>query len=126
MVRFLLSMKCLSFLLALCCLVTAAGAAISDPVHVQQGLISGIPGKNPEIRVYRGIPFAMPPVGNLRWKAPQPPASWNHVRDASTFGNECPQDELSTGQYGGDEDCLTLNIFTSQSPATQPQPVMVF
>jgi para-nitrobenzyl esterase len=65
-------------------------------------------------------------VGNLRWKAPQPPASWNNVRDASTFGNECPQFELSTGQYGGNEDCLTLNIFISQSPAKQPQPVMVF
>lgn len=90
----------------------------------QSGAVRGVAAGN--LYAFRGIPFAAPPVGNLRWKAPQPPASWNHVRDASTFGNECPQDELSTGQYGGDEDCLTLNIFTSQSPATQPQPVMVF
>ena len=75
---------------------------------------------------FRGIPFAAPPVGNLRWKAPQPPVSWNSVRYAITFGNECPQLDLNTGKYAGDEDCLTLNVFTSQSQPKQPQPVMVF
>lgn len=90
----------------------------------QSGAVQGVATAN--LYAFRGIPFAAPPVGNLRWKAPQPAASWINVRDASTFGNECPQFELNTGQYGGDEDCLTLNVFSSQSPAQQPQPVMVF
>ena len=90
----------------------------------ESGAIQGEAAGN--LYAFRGIPYAAPPVGNLRWKAPQPAASWNNVRNAVTFGNECPQFELNTGQYGGDEDCLTLNIFISQSPAKQPQPVMVF
>src|SRR5579871_4177802 len=133
MVRFLLSMKCLSFLLALCCLVTAAGAAISDPVHVQQGLISGIPGKNPEIRVYRGIPFAMPPVGNLRWKAPQPPASWPGVRAASEEPHACWQTPYpaAAALYQAklpplSEDCLYLNIWTPAKSTKDRLPVMVW
>src|SRR5262245_24577289 len=44
----------------------------------------------PGMRVFRGIPFAAPPVGNLRWAAPQPPAPWQGVRDATRFGADCP------------------------------------
>ena len=73
---------------------------------------------------FRGIPYAAPPVGNLRWKAPQPPASWNGTRDASQFGNVCPQINFS-GQLAGNEDCLTLNVYVSQNPPSQKQPVMV-
>lgn len=90
----------------------------------QSGAVQGVAAGN--LYAFRDIPFAAPPVGNLRWKAPQPPSSWNNPLNASTFGNECPQFELSTGQYGGDEDCLTLNVFISQSQGKQPQPVMVF
>jgi len=90
----------------------------------QSGAVKGVEASS--LIAFRGIPFTAPPVGNLRWKAPQPPASWKGVRDASTFGSECPQFELSTRQYGGDEDCLTLNVFISQTPTNQPQPVMVF
>jgi para-nitrobenzyl esterase len=74
---------------------------------------------------FRGIPFAAPPVGNLRWKAPQPPVSWQGVRDASNFGNVCPQIN-SAGVYAGNEDCLVLNVFVSQTPPNHSQPVMVF
>ena len=49
-------------------------------VRVEQGLLSGTRGADPSIRVYKGIPFAAPPVGDLRWKAPQPPESWTGVR----------------------------------------------
>ena len=49
-------------------------------------------------------------TGNLRWKAPQQPASWNGVRDASSFGNVCPQFNFG-GQLVGNEDCLTLNVY---------------
>jgi len=73
---------------------------------------------------FRGIPYAAPPTGNLRWKVPQPPVSWKGVRDASTFGNVCPQ-IYATG-LAGNEDCLVLNVFVSQTPPSQEQPVMVF
>jgi para-nitrobenzyl esterase len=66
-------------------------AAIQDPVKTDAGQISGVAGKNPEVRVYKGIPFAAPPVGDLRWKPPQPAAHWEGVRAGDTFGSECVQ-----------------------------------
>jgi len=74
---------------------------------------------------FRGIPYAAPPVGNLRWKAPQPPGSWKGTRDASNFGKVCPQFDFS-GRLVGDEDCLTLNVYISQNAPSQNLPVMVF
>lgn len=88
----------------------------------QSGAVQGMATGN--LYAFRGIPYAAPPVGNLRWKAPQPPASWNGVRDASTFGNVCPQ--INGAGYAGNEDCLVLNVFVSQTPPNQTQPVMVF
>ncbi|MGC1650233.1 MAG: carboxylesterase family protein [Candidatus Sulfotelmatobacter sp.] len=92
-------------------------------VQTQSGAVQGVDTGN--LIAFRGIPYAAPPVGNLRWKAPQPPASWKGVRDASSFGNVCPQID-SAGQYAGDEDCLVLNVYVSQTPPSQSQPVMVF
>lgn len=75
---------------------------------------------------FRGIPYAAPPVGDLRWQPPQPPSAWSGTRDASAFGNKCPQLDPN-GQLIGDEDCLFLNIFQStQTPHNQLQPVMVY
>jgi para-nitrobenzyl esterase len=74
---------------------------------------------------FRGIPFAAPPVGDLRWRPPAAPASWQGVRDATTFGNRCPQIDLS-GVLVGDEDCLTLNVFAVNPPTSSKQPVMVY
>ena len=89
----------------------------------QSGALRGIVAGN--LVAFRGIPYSAPPVGNLRWKAPQPPTSWSGVRDASTFGNVCPQIN-SAGVYAGDEDCLVLNVYVSQTPPNHNQPVMVF
>lgn len=89
----------------------------------QSGALRGVEEGN--LIAFRGIPFAAPPIGDLRWKAPQPPPSWTGVRDASKFGNVCPQINFSN-QLVGDEDCLTLNVFVSQTPPSQQQPVMVF
>ena len=66
-------------------------AAITDPVKVEQGLLAGTSGSSADVRVYRGIPFAAPPVGDLRWKAPQPAAKWQGVRKAAEFSNACWQ-----------------------------------
>lgn len=89
----------------------------------QSGAVRGVIEGN--LRAFRGIPFAAPPVGNLRWKAPAPPVAWQGVRDASTFGNVCPQINYNN-QLVGNEDCLVLNIFTSSPPPSSKQPVMVF
>ena len=68
-----------------------ASAAIRDPVRVDTGLLSGAAGKDPDVRVFKGIPFAAPPVGDLRWRAPQPAAEWDGVRKAEQFGSSCTQ-----------------------------------
>jgi len=88
----------------------------SGPV---QGVVSG------DSRSFLGIPYAAPPVGNLRWRPPAPPLAWQGVRDASSFGNVCPEINYN-GDLVGDEDCLVLNVFTANPPPQTNQPVMVF
>jgi para-nitrobenzyl esterase len=106
--------------------------ALADPVRVEQGLLSGSAGKNPEVRVYRGIPFAAPPVGDLRWKAPQPPASWQGVREAKEFSNACWQTQYPAASiYQAklpplSEDCLYLNVWTAAKSPKDRLPVMVW
>ncbi len=92
-------------------------------VHTHSGSVQGVVQGN--LLVFRGIPYAAPPVGNLRWRPPQPPAQWTGIRDASSFGNLCPQIQ-DNGQLAGSEDCLTLNIFIGQAIQNQKLPVMVF
>jgi para-nitrobenzyl esterase len=84
------------------------------------------------VRVFRGIPFAAPPVGELRWQPPRPPASWNGVRQAETYGAACPQPAREDGGGVGrmpvqSEDCLTLNVWAPErATPTTPLPVMVW
>src|ERR1700683_610475 len=78
-----------------------AVAAIQDPVKTDVGQISGVTGKNPEVRVYKGIPFAAAPVGDLRWKPPQPVGRWDGVLTADKFGSECVQGGGGGGARGG-------------------------
>jgi len=114
-----------------------AGATIQDPVRIAQGQLSGAAAKSPGMKVYRGIPYAAPPVGDLRWKAPQPAASWKGVRQATEFGNGCIQPpfdgkacETCLPIYKGmapsahSEDCLYLNIWTPANSAGDKLPVM--
>jgi para-nitrobenzyl esterase len=107
-------------------------SAVTDPVRVEQGLLAGTAGRSPDVRVYRGIPFAAPPVGELRWKPPQPAASWQGIRQATQVGNACPQPPYpTTGTYGSSpppigEDCLNLNIWTPAKSASDRLPVMVW
>src|SRR5579863_7763713 len=75
-------------------------AAIDQPVKLDTGLVSGVPGKNAEVRVFKGIPFAAPPVGDLRWKPPQPAAKWEGVRAGDQFGNSCMQGGAGGGRGG--------------------------
>ncbi len=82
------------------------------------------------LRAYRGIPFAAAPVGDLRWKAPQPAAKWAGELDATRFGNICPQLPLLAMMTGeplpdSSEDCLFLNVWTNAEPGAK-RPVMVW
>ena len=77
------------------------------------GLVRGI--ETATTRVFRGIPYAAAPVGDLRWKPPERAARWRGVRDATQFGNHCPQVAGAFGQGSGAEDCLFLNVFAPGS-----------
>lgn len=98
-------------------------------VHTRQGSLLGLTDN--EIHIWRGIPFAAPPVGPLRWRSPQPVASWHGVRDAQTFSPASWQNieycrELGGGDPGRfSEDCLYLNVWAPATPA-KPLPVMVW
>src|SRR3984885_14911152 len=69
----------------------ASSGAIEEPVQLDSGLVSGIRGSNAGVRGFRGIPYAAPPVGKLRWSDPQPAAHWDGVRKADEFGAMCMQ-----------------------------------
>ena len=118
---------------ALITTLLAAGvvsAATNDPVRLDGGLISGVSGKDPGVRVFKGIPFAAPPIGNLRWRAPQAPAHWEGVRNGGEFGAICIQSQAA-GRGGStpprmSEDCLYLNVWTAAKAAGDRRPVLVW
>ncbi|MFF0815922.1 carboxylesterase/lipase family protein [Rhodococcus sp. NPDC003318] len=78
------------------------------------------------LRSWRGIPYAAPPVGALRWRAPQPVTPWTSVRDATEFGSAAPQSGRIARSGGTGEDCLTLNVLAPAFRSVQRRPVMVF
>lgn len=109
------------------------GAALADPAPVatQSGLVQGVDRDG--VTSWLGLPYAAPPVGDLRWRAPQPPASWQGVRQADHFGSPCMQ-SLPPGAPGADlplsEDCLYLNVWAPDGPHGGPtagkRPVMFY
>ncbi len=117
---------------AILCTAGLALAAINQPIRVENGLLSGAPGSSPEVRVYKGIPFAAPPVGELRWKAPKAAAFWQGVRQATQFSPVCMQTPYAhTSIYFMEpspvsEDCLYLNVWTAAKTNKERRPVMVW
>ena len=111
---------------------SVAFAAIDGPVRVENGQLAGTPGTSPDVRVFKGIPYAAPPVGDLRWKAPKPLANWQGVRDAKQFSATCMQTPYpKTSIYYEEpvpisEDCLYLNVWTAAKPNKERRPVMVW
>ena len=95
-----------------------------EPVRLRSGLVSGTREGN--VAVYKGIPYAAPPVGDLRWKPPQPAAHWDGVRDASAFGLPCPQPRHPAAAFIKEwsEDCLTINVW-APAGAGRSLPVLV-
>lgn len=109
-------------------LASGAGAAVDNPpqASIDTGRIVGT--REAETAVFRGIPYAAPPIGPLRWKAPAAPRAWTGVRDATRYGAACPQGgehKEPWAQVGTQsEDCLFLNVWRPQRSGVYP--VMVF
>lgn len=105
--------------------VAASGLALNNPIPTEAGLVRGVIGN---VSVFRGIPYAAPPVGHLRWKPPQLPEHWKGVRDATKFGAICMQGPsmLRDPALPMSEDCLSLNVWTRARSANDGLPVMVW
>jgi para-nitrobenzyl esterase len=103
----------------------------ADPLKVktEQGKIQGKTINNGKVNAFLGLPYAAPPVGDLRWKAPEPPAKWKGARDATKFGAHCAQgrvfDDMIFQDSGPSEDCLSLNVYSPADAKDQSKlPVM--
>lgn len=121
------------FRLALTLLVAAPLTAYgSNPLIIKtdKGKVSGTYTADHQVRQFRGIPFAAPPVGDLRWQPPQPVAKWKGVRDATQFGPRCMQAhiylDMRFRDAGPSEDCLNLNVWTPTNAKKGRLPVMVW
>ena len=103
----------------------------ADPLKVKtaQGKVLGKTINDGKVKAFLGLPYAAPPVGDLRWKAPEPPAKWKGVRDASKFGAHCYQghiyNDMTFQDDGPSEDCLYLNVYVpAEAKSNSKLPVM--
>jgi para-nitrobenzyl esterase len=117
------------FLLALVLIVSqAVTARAADQVKIASGTLQGTAVAGTNVRAFLGIPFAAPPVGKLRWQAPQPVKPWTGVRQANAFGPRCMQRRIFSDMVfrdkGPSEDCLYLNVWTPATSASEKLPVM--
>ena len=111
----------------------AAHAMAAEPglvVRIDSGTLAGVHDAAAGVDEFRGIPYAAPPVGSLRWKPPQPPAAWTGVRAADHFGPRCMQRPLFGDMVfrsdGMSEDCLYLNVWTLPGREGRKLPVLVY
>lgn len=107
-------------------------------VKTENGWVKGIEAADPRITAFKGIPFAAPPVGENRWRAPQPCEDWEGVKDASRFAPIAVQDTPGLGddiycrewhvdpEIPMDEDCLYLNVWTGAKSGDEKLPVLVW
>jgi para-nitrobenzyl esterase len=104
------------------------GASSAPQVKTGSGIVEG--KEDGAVHAFLGIPYAAPPVGELRWKPPAPAAKWNGVRKATEFGAHCMQGkvfgDMNFRDGGGSEDCLTLNVWVPAKPSAAKLPVMVW
>ena len=104
-------------------------SADSLTVKTAQGKVHGKTINDGKVRAFLGLPYAAPPVGDLRWKAPEPALKWKGTRDASSYGAHCVQghvyDDMVFQDSGENEDCLFLNVFAPAASKTNGKlPVM--
>jgi para-nitrobenzyl esterase len=110
--------------LALLFFAMSALAGSTGAIQTGNGLISGVPGRDAAITVFKGIPYAEPPVGNLRWALPKPPRNWKGMLKADHFSDGCVQN-FPKGDFPKSEDCLYLNVWTP-GKGKAALPVMVY
>ena len=124
------STVCRSFLLGLLILAPAVliAASSTPQVKTHSGAVEG--KDDGKVKTFLGIPYATPPVGELRWKAPQPVTKWSGVKKATEFGYHCMQGNVYGDMVfhdpGASEDCLTLNIWVPDKHVDPKLPVMVW
>jgi para-nitrobenzyl esterase len=106
----------------------AIAASISTIISIDTGTILGNPRDANGILSFKGIPYAAPPIGNLRWKSPQAPASFKTTFNATVYGASCYASSAAEEPYftPASEDCLFLNVWTGATLSTEKRPVMVF
>src|SRR5579862_360375 len=125
---------CIVFVAAVLAAIPSA-AAIPQPVKVKTGLVAGAAASDASITVFKGIPYAAPPVGDLRWRAPRAAAAWQGVRKADQFSASCVQnivterkpwtfEFMAHGEIS--EDCLYLNIWTPAKSGAEKRPVLLW
>jgi para-nitrobenzyl esterase len=106
------------------------GAPTRAQVRTDAGTVEGTASADGKVQVFKGIPYAAPPVGPLRWKEPQPVVHWDGARKATEFGARCMQGnvfgDMAFRDSGPSEDCLYLNVWTPKADAGAKLPVMVW
>lgn len=115
------------FPIAIAC---AAALTAADRVKTADGILEGTVNSDSSVRIFRGIPFAAAPVGNLRWQAPHPVQHWSGVRKADEFGGYCVQGQVFSDilprSKEMSEDCLYLTVWAPAKPAAAHLPVYVW
>ncbi|MET0341034.1 MAG: carboxylesterase family protein [Polyangiales bacterium] len=103
----------------------SVGSTVVTTAGAVAGEVANEAGKR--VLVFRGVPYAAAPTGTLRWKAPQPVTPWSGARDATKWGDRCPQGESTLSSPGStSEDCLNLSVLTPAAKTAEKLPVMVF
>jgi para-nitrobenzyl esterase len=119
-----------SVLILLSIAMTGMQAFAQNQVKIANGILEGTLNRATGIRSFKGIPFAQPPVGDLRWKEPQPVKNWTGVRKADHFGKNAMQKnvfgDMMFRSAGMSEDCLYLNVWTPAKSAKEKLPVLVY
>lgn len=117
-------------LLFIALITSTLHGAPAGEMKTAAGKLQGSSEKTADVLSFKGIPFAQPPVGDLRWKAPQPAKKWSGVRNATAFGPRCMQSPLYSDQIfrsaSPSEDCLYLNIWTPAKSSSGKLPVLVY
>ena len=115
----------------LICAASIHLSSAADRVKVANGVLQSNAAAKDGVRSFKSIPFAQPPVGELRWREPQPPKNWSGIRNADEFGPRCMQRTTPGADYwfrsnGMSEDCLYLNIWTPAKSDKEKLPVLVY
>lgn len=117
-------------IIVLIALTFALYAKDAAKVHIADGTLEGVVSPDGQVIAFKGIPYAAPPVGDLRWKPPQPVTPWTGVRSAADYGARCMQarifDDMIFRDAGPSEDCLHLNVWMPAKSAHGKLPVMLW